>query len=459
MLTDIENDELADIRKYLEDRWDMPVVATTFVRFSETLFSSGGSNVRRFQSLCNSVIIVDEVQSVPTKIISLFNSAINFLSKLCGCTVILCSATQPCLDKAEHRLIVNGDIIDDTVFKRHAEIFKRNKIIDAGNFPLKNIPDFIADKAAEYRSVLVVCNKKSQAQYLFEALKSRVQNYRHLSAGMCPVHRKDVLKDIKYLLSAKEPVVCVSTQVIEAGVDISFECAVRFSAGADSIAQTAGRCNRNGEFGSCAPVFAVECSDEDLTKLPDIQTAKCAAKVLFHEFKNSPTRFSNDLCSFEAIEYYYKYLFSLYPKGHFDGQIKNMRPLYEMLSDNPHYRAGNKSEYTLCQSFKTAGSRFCVFESPTVTVLVPYGDGKDIPDRLQQLYYDKNYKSLQNEIKNSAQFSVSVFDYQFNLLTENNAILPLCDGAFYVLSPSYYGPDTGFTGKPKEENPCDILIL
>lgn len=458
----IESDdpEELDLRKYLEDSWNYPVIATTFAQFLNTLFSSKTTSVRRFQSLCNSVIIIDEVQSLPSKIISMFNLAINFLSKICNCTVLLCSATQPCLEAVEHSMIIDGNIVEESDFKKYSEIFKRNEVTDCGNLRLEDIPQFVVEKAGKNRSLLVVCNKKSQTEYLFEAVKSQVENCCHLSAGMCVAHRKKVLEKIKELLSKNERAVCISTQVIEAGVDISFDCAIRFSAGMDNIIQTAGRCNRNGENSFDSPVYIVHCCDESLKMLPDIQAAKQATDALIVNFKRNPERFSDDLASENSIDFYYHNLYSSYSENHFDYPIKDMRSLFEMLSDNTHYRDLKRmNDYFLCQSFKTAGDLFDVFDSSTRSVIVPYGDGENILERLQRFYYDRDYSAFQKELKSASQYSVSVFEYQFKKLAEQNAIEPLCDGSFYMLNSDYYDENTGLLDKPKEENPCNILIL
>ena len=125
-----------------------------------------------------------------------------------------------------------------------------------------------------------------------------------------------------------------------------------------------------------------------------------------------------------------------------------------------HYRDLSKAnDYFLCQSFKTAGDLFNVFDSDSTSVIVPYGDGKETINNLQSYYNDKDYMALQKEIKKAAQYSVSVYEYQFNKLLKENAIIPLCDGSFYILSPEYYDVDTGLLEKPKEENICNILIL
>ena len=460
VIIDSDNEDENDLRKYLESSWDSPIIATTLTQLLNTLFSSKTSCVRRFQALCNSVIIIDEVQSVPTKMLSLFNLAVNFLSKICNCTVLLCSATLPCLEKTEHSMIIDKSIIDEENFKKYYEIFKRNNIIDGGSLRLDEIPEFIIKKAKENRSLLTVCNKKKEAEFLYKSVKDELKNCFHLSAGMCPAHRKKTLEKIKLLLNKKEPVTCISTQVIEAGVDISFDCALRLSAGMDSVVQTAGRCNRNGENGSDSTVYIIHCRDENLKMLPDIQHSRDASDSLIVKFKSDPDMFSNDLSSESAVEYYYNSLYKNYSADHFDYPIKEKPSIFEMLSDNIRYRDLTQTDsYFLCQSFKTAGDFFSVFDSDSVSVIVPYGEGGDIINNIQTYYNDCDYLNLQREIKKASLYSVSVFDYQFKKLMSENAVIPICGGSFFILDGGYYDEDTGITQNPKEEDKCSILIL
>ena len=144
----------------------------------------------------------------------------------------------------------------------------------------------------------------------------------------------------------------------------------------DNIIQTAGRCNRNGECRSDSPVYIIHCIDENLKMLPDIQAAKQATEALIVDFKKRADYYSNDLASDNSINFFYKYLYSNYSSNHFDYPIKNMPSLFELLSANNQYRSLSESaQYFLCQSFKTAGDKFDVFDSVSTSVIVPYGDG------------------------------------------------------------------------------------
>ena len=148
-------------------------------------------------------------------------------------------------------------------------------------------------------SLLIVCNKKSEAAYLYKALSNGTAHCFHLSAAMCMAHRRIVLNNLQAVLDAlkstlqtsEKKVICVSTQVIEAGVDISFERVIRLSAGMDSVIQSAGRCNRNGESNTPAPVYLVPCQNENLTKLSEIQREKMRPKVCWHNIAVAHSNF------------------------------------------------------------------------------------------------------------------------------------------------------------------------
>ncbi len=313
--SDIATDELTDdaLSRYelLCDSWNSPIVITTLVQFLQTLFGGAMASVRRFHSLANSVIVIDEVQTVPMKTLSLFNSAINFLSAVCHTTVILCSATQPYLAGVPHPLVGGKDVIAPDAARKYAPVFQRNAITDKGSKRLEEIPSLIAELLGKYRSVLVVCNKKDQASILFDLTENMCNDRYHLSAGMCTAHRKSVLACMKESLRAggKNKLLCVSTQVIEAGVDISFDAVIRLCAGLDSIVQAAGRCNRNGECRADAPVWIVDCCDEDLSMLGDMRDAKEATRSLLYAFGKDASQFGSALSSDKSVRFFYGKLY------------------------------------------------------------------------------------------------------------------------------------------------------
>lgn len=251
--TEASQDTL-DKRELLVQSWNAPIILTSLVQLLNTLFDGKTTSIRRFQALCDSVIVIDEVQTVPVKLLSLFNLAIQFLSEQCRATIVLCSATQPCLEQAKHPLRrAPEDIVpyDEALWAA----FRRTELQRIGSRRLDELPDLIRAQMETTDSLLVVCNKKCEAVYLLTHTRSLEYRSFHLSAAMCMQHRRDVLSRLQTALTQGEKVLCIATQVIEAGVDISFDAVLRLTAGMGSIVQAAGRCNRNGESETPRPVF------------------------------------------------------------------------------------------------------------------------------------------------------------------------------------------------------------
>lgn len=162
-----QTQEALDERELLTQTWDSPVIITTMVQLLNTLFAGKTTAIRRFHALCNSVIVIDEVQTIPTKLLTMFNLAIQFLSEQCGATIVLCSATQPCLESAAHPL---PETPKDIVPYQQAlwEAFSRTKICPMDGVRQAQLPGLVRDLMEQTGSLLVVCNKKAEAARLLE---------------------------------------------------------------------------------------------------------------------------------------------------------------------------------------------------------------------------------------------------------------------------------------------------
>jgi CRISPR-associated endonuclease/helicase Cas3 len=454
------NNEISG-HKLLTENWDSPIVVTTLVQFLNTLFAGKTSQIRRFSSLVNSVVILDEVQSVPWKMLSLFNLTINFLSKVCNTTVLLCSATQPSFDLIEHKMMFSSkSIIPEEKTSYYFDVFRRNKICFGGKYRLDEMTGFLHGLMAECQSLLVVCNKKMESEYLYHELMASGYDLFHLSAAMCMAHREEMMKKMQLAINEKHHVICVATQVVEAGVDVSFQTVVRFEAGIDNIIQAGGRCNRNGEYDVECKTYIVECIDESLIKLEEIRNAQSATKELVYEFDKDNERFENDLSSGKSIEYYYHVLYRNLSSraGYFDYSIKDYPTLFSLMSGNEQYRK-DTPKYFLNQAFRTAGNLFQALDQNTVSLVVPFGDGKAIITELcsEKIKYDlKKAKSILQKAK---RYSVSVMINQVKDLIQRNLIYGIYDNSVYALREEYYDENTGFIVRKEESDKCNILIL
>ena len=456
VLNELRSADELDKYELAAQTWDAPVIVTTLVRLLENMYDGRMSSVRRFHALCNSVIIFDEIQSLPTHIITLFNLAINFLSEVCHTTVILCSATQPAFEKVDHALhISDKEIVPHRVTDRYAALFKRTQITDKGNMSTEQILGFIRSVLNERQSLLVVCNTKAEAAGLYNALKLDGIRKFHLSAGMCGAHRKATLSALETALAQREKLICISTQVIEAGIDISFDSVIRYYAGLDSIVQAAGRCNRHGEAAAPCPVYILHPVDEKLGALKSIAAAQGSLNGLLAEYRRDPAHFGGDLASSSAVSYYYSRLFEDMKIGEQDFPA-GRKTLFELLSENEHADVN----YVLCQAFKTAGELFKPLEEDTRSVLVPYENGKKIIEKActQRAVYDIIFvKDLINQAK---AYSVSVPTQTFNRFRQEGALHDLCEGRLSYVEPEYYDEFTGLSTQKKEDaDKCSILIL
>ena len=449
-----ENREELDAAELLTETWDHTgIIITTLVQLLNTMFMGKAGCIRRFHALCNCTIVIDEVQTVPSHLLSLFHLAISFLAGACHATIVLCSATQPCAEAASHPIrLETVDLVpyDGELWK----IFQRTKIGSAGTWPVADMPELLVRALQDTNSLLVVCNKKKQAEAIFTSFSKGQCRKFYLSASMCAAHRTDTLAALRQALKHPEEgkVLCVSTQVIEAGVDISFERVIRLTAGMDSIVQAAGRCNRNRECEGLAPVWIVQCAGENLSKLPEIQRGKEATQQLLREFQKNPALFQGELASDAAIRYYYKCLYRNMPNGLQEGPVKidaKRTSLYHLLSTNEDLAdeayCDEFMRFSLNQAFRTAGKLFSVFDREGTDVLVPYSEGKNAILSLGGLQLPGDLKEMQRLLQEAKPFTVSTFAWQRDRLEAQGALLPLCGGRVFALQEQFYDEEIGLT--------------
>lgn len=442
-----ENDEL-DKRELLVESWDVPIIITTMVQLLNTLFAGKTANIRRMQALCNSIIVIDEVQTVPDKMLSLFNLALNFLAKICNATIILCSATQPCFEKTMYPLDKSvKDLI--TLTKEQETVFKRVRLEYKGEMDCEELADFAAGILEENNSLLLVCNTKNEAAVMFNLLCSKIKDVKafHISAGMCTAHRKETIKEMQEALENKQQkVLCVSTQVIEAGVDVSFARVIRLLAGMDNIVQATGRENRNREFDGIAPGYIVRLKGEFLKGLSEIEDAKNAAADLLVKYRNNPQIYDDDLMSAKAVNEYYKSLYENVKSGYHDFYIESVRDsILNLMSCNGNVDSEKIPEYNkyfMHQALKTAGGLFTVFDESSIDIIVPYDRGTEI---IQEVFAvgDKDYEKLKSILKEAKLYTVSLFKYQKIKLEEQGALIFVPSAGVYILQDGYYDELTG----------------
>ncbi|OPY76928.1 MAG: helicase Cas3 [Syntrophorhabdus sp. PtaU1.Bin153] len=455
--------------KVLTENWDAPVVFTTMVQFLEAFFGAGTRGARRMHQLAKSVIIFDEIQTLPVRCVHLFNNAINFLVNQCGSSVVLCTATQPLLGSVDKKkgalnLSEENELMPD-VGKLFVDL-QRVLVHDCRKSPgwtYAEIAKLAVGRVREDRNCLVVVNTKKAARIIFEETnKSGIEVF-HLSTGMCPAHRKSTLKKIHQKLDDKKPILCVSTQLIEAGVNISFRSVIRLLAGLDSIAQAAGRCNRHGgsELGN---VFIVNPVEENLEYLKDMAAGKEKSNRVLDDYKDNPLKYDNDIIGPKILEWYYQNYF-YQQKGEMAYKVSAREcgrddTLLSLLSTNSLALVREDlKKNVLRQSFMTAARLFKSIDAPTRSVIVRYGDeGRKLVGQLCAAFDVEKQYAL---IKKAQQYSVNLFPYEFDKLSEQDALYRVQEGTeiFYLDYP-YYSKITGVSLVPvtKEEQFKDEYI-
>ena len=457
--------------KLLSENWDKPIVFTTMVQFLDAWFGGGTRGARHIHPMTNAVLIFDEIQTLPVKCVHLFCNVLNWLTAFGKSTAVLCTATQPLLGESGLQNFPEGkreSIAARGLLKQsaHAEImgtdeqreelYKKLSRVEirfnekAGGWNVDEAGAFLLEQFQTTPSCLFIVNTKKWAQELYQYCQRQnmpSESLFHLSTNQCAAHRKAIFDTIKARLKNKEPVICISTQLIEAGVDISMACVIRALSGLDSIAQAAGRCNRHGEKKGKGQVWVLNLQEQDFTRiLPDIQAGKTHAERVFRDFAGQ------DILQPEAMKRYFEYYF--YQRS--DEMLYSVKnsatgSLLDWLSDNKNNPGSNiniNNRRTgkiqlLMQSFKSAGRAFQAIDAPTHAVIVPYGEGAEL---IAKLCGEWDPKEMYDAKKKAQRYSVNVFPNVWGKLQKENALYETIEGSgIYYLNERYYNDEFGLS--------------
>lgn len=423
--------------------WEEPFICTTFVQFMNTLFSDKSASIRRMHRLVHSVVIIDEVQSMPIKCIHTFNYMINFLNAVCHTNIILCTATQPALEAAKCPICYSEpkDMINDAEiwFKR----FERVKIHipETGQkYTFESLGNEIVLQAEKYQSILVILNTKSAVGRLYDILKSFHVNVEYLTTNLCAEHRSDKIASIKKKLNAgQERIVVISTNLIEAGVDISFECVYRSMTGLDSLAQSAGRCNRNGEMES-GILHLINLQDENTGNMTELLHNIRVTELVLDEYRKSDDR--GNLLMPRWMDDYYKKVYGQetdkmnFPIDKMDTSIM------ELLSEG--FPCAESRRF-MKQAYKTAGQAYRVIDDNSFGVIVPYKKGRNLLTAIQE---SSDLSDIKDCIRRAQRYTVNVRENQ--LKNFDGLIQPVSEkipGLYMVAAPGAYTKERGITAE------------
>lgn len=462
----------------IHDTWDGPVVFTTSVAFLNAIFGSGTRNLRRFHNLNNAVIIFDEAQAFPLKTLQMFVSALNYLKKFANTTSVLCTATQPALEILPESLefAKDKDIIPDyDAIEPHFARVKINNCCRSAQYTINDIVDLTTEKLADHPNILVILNTKKIVRQVYQQLASlNLPNTKifHLSTNMCAQHRLDLLNGtndssaiigpqigIKAELKQhhQERIVVVTTPLIEAGVDISFSAVIRSMTGLDSIAQAAGRCNRNNEMPAGGDLYLINPNSqiENISSMKDWDAAKDLSLRILDMYDETPT----DLLTASVQQEYFEFLYQ--EKSNlaleYQVEVKNFPialSLYQLLTNNAvaennFPKSLRPAPNLLANSPKYIADHFHVINDLGHAVIVPYNDeAKKIINQL--LTTEKiDFQLLNQLLKHSQRYTINISDQEYLQLKRKQLLLPigglinsphakeLLDSAYQSYQPEY----------------------
>lgn len=408
--------------KLATENWDMPLIVTTNVQLFESMYSNKPSSVRKLHNIYNSVIILDEAQVIPNEYLKPCIKALEELVKNYCCTVLICTATQPEFEK--NGLIENfnvTEIIDDTY-----KLFDDLKRVE-GKFIGKQSVKDVCEKMNSYKQVLTIVNTKKHAKEIFENLSESEGNF-HLSTNMYPNHRKEIIKTIKERLKNGEECRVVSTQLIEAGVDVDFPVVFRSIAGIDSIVQAAGRCNREGKRENSI-VYVFKPDEQSYLGLGYLKLTSQIGEGIINKF--------DDILSIEAISKYFSELFNNTTHRQDKQSILDMIDKRKMTEIN--------------YDFEKISNEFKFIDNIGVQIIIPVGEGEKLLNSLK--YSEKGIKSILRKLNG---FSINIPDYVFRQLIKDDYIYQISDDIFALKNLKMYDSNLGFD-KDKLEN-YDYII-
>ena len=390
--------------RLLAENWDAPIIVTTNVQFFESLFSHKVSRSRKVHSIANSVVVFDEVQMFPTEFLHPMLRLLEDLRWIYGTQLLFCSATLPPFDKdhsSTFKKVNDFHQLSDAIQPIVPEDPELFKVFDRVVYHLeekKYTAKELTEELAQHDSALCIVNSRRDASQLYLALLEEgkeAQDVIHLSRNMCSAHLKERIAEVRQRLKAGLPTLVISTQLIEAGVDIDLPIVYRAMSGLDSIVQAGGRCNREGKRPAPGEVYVFSLSDGGKA-LGAIAQGQNATRFLLDNDKEH-TRPSMPL---ELIEAYYdRYYASI--------ESFDTKDIVESLYDEEeakHWRF----------DFQQASEDFQLIDNVDRDLFVPYGRGKELLEGLEKHTLYLNHRTM----RELQQYHVAISKWRYEELEE-----------------------------------------
>jgi len=418
-----QNDEEDyNIKKLAAENWDIPIVVTTNVQFFESIYGNKVSKVRKLHNITNSVIVLDEVQMLPTEYLIPCAKAIEELVNNYNCSVVLCSATQPEIERFMSEKIEAKEICSNIT--EMYEAFNKTKICFLGGLS----SDEVIKRLNKENQCLIIVNTKRQAKNLYEKLKENygIDGTFHLSTYMCPAHRSEKINEIKQRLKDGAKCIVVSTSLIEAGVDVDFPVVYRAMCGLDSIIQAAGRCNRERKR-DLAYIYVFDFTDEEYK----VSKSSPFGNYLWQRqsITELVARKFEDVTIPEAIKEYFDMLYCNISLSELDkkGVVRRLNEGFDM-----------NSPMDFNFDFEDIARDFKMIDENDYSVIVKYND--DAVKKINELKYSYFTKE---KLRSIQKYVVSLSMQEYGKLKEINALEVIGNRMSILVSGEDYSAETG----------------
>ncbi|MCI0624984.1 MAG: CRISPR-associated helicase Cas3' [Acidobacteria bacterium] len=438
-----QTEEEKEALELASENWDAPVIVTTSVQVLESLFAASPSRCRKLHRMASSVVIFDEVQTLPAHLLQPVFSVFRELAQNYGVSFVFSSATQPAFRKSS--ALPDGFSADELreIAPEPAELFRQLRRVYYHLPKSGETLDWpeLAAQLAVSSQVLCVVNLTRHAVALWEELSRRLptdQRPFHLSAGMCPQHRLDLIQEIREYLRAGRPCRVISTQLIEAGVDVDFPVVWRALGPLDSIVQVAGRCNREGRL-PAGQMHVFRPADHKLP--PGVYQAASDQAIVSLAGFGSEERAAEHLASDSSL--FSDYFYSLYSMVNTDYGRRGETPIQD---DRKHLR------------FREVARKARVIPDDGQPVIVRYGAGAPIVEEIRTRPLAPGQpRFTRDDLRRIQRFMVNVRNHKFNLLLGHQLIQPLLPNLnLYVLNDGLYHSDLGLM---IEHRPLEDFLL
>ncbi|MBL7213302.1 MAG: CRISPR-associated helicase Cas3' [Desulfobacteraceae bacterium] len=424
--SNFEPDEEDHRSRLASENWDAPIIVTTNVQFFESLYRSRSSRCRKLHNIANSVVILDEAQMLPVPLLKPCLEVLRELTVTYKTSIVLCTATQPALSTTE--TFKNGlEGVHEIVFdpgKLYAE-FKR---VQVRKLPVIS-DDGLVIRLCKYEQALCIVNTRGHARKIFERIRDETEGCYHLSALMCPEHRTTTLNKIRSALLDGRSCRVISTQLIEAGVDIDFPVVFRSVAGIDSIAQAAGRCNREGKLVEGGQFFVFS-PEEGFPPGHFRQAAQTAEGVMRHH---------DDLLSQEAVSEYFRALYWMRGEN-----LDEYRILDDLAEDAIN---GNFP-------FRVVDKKFKIIKDGAVSIIIPWN--KEAEKIISGLRYSEHPALF---ARKAQRFTVEVYPKVLGRLEYAGSVERLHDQYCVLINMDIYRDDLGLCPEDPTFHEVESLIM